>query len=218
MTDHLQATELAARIRGCQQCSCWRRTTQRVAGVGSSAARVVALARNPGEQEDKRGIPLVGPSGNLCKHMCERLFGVPWPSVARVNVMCCHTANNRAPSPEEVRACAAFREAQLNFFEEKVLVFAMGREAIESMIGAIGKIAEVVGELRRPVAIPNRGRPKRWGVIPLWHPSYLLRDRREAKKFAAEVAPGIRQIVQKVLEQGVPWDQEDQLDLFDDLK
>src|SRR6188472_1468742 len=54
--------EAAATCRG---CSLYRRATQTVFGAGRTAARVVLVGEQPGNEEDLRGKPFVGPAGRL---------------------------------------------------------------------------------------------------------------------------------------------------------
>jgi uracil-DNA glycosylase family 4 len=209
----LQFTDLVQRIRACERCECAAHTTQRVPGIGPKDAKLVVLARNPGENEDKKGEPLVGKSGVYCNRILERL-GFRRDEVGLMNVMCCFTEGNRQPYQEEVRQCAPFREEQLGWFEDKRIVLAMGREAIEATIGAVeGKLEDVIGILHRPTAFKVRG-TIRWGVIPLYHPSYLMRDPKVAKAFG-ERLPAIKDVVDKVLRDGVSWGQVEQGRLFD---
>src|SRR4051812_36922414 len=49
----------------CQGCDLYANATQTVFSVGSAAARVVLIGEQPGDQEDRRGVPFVGPAGKL---------------------------------------------------------------------------------------------------------------------------------------------------------
>jgi len=49
----------------CRGCSLYRRATQTVFGTGRVAARVVLVGEQPGNEEDLRGKPFVGPAGRL---------------------------------------------------------------------------------------------------------------------------------------------------------
>src|SRR5215204_1112825 len=60
-TRDLQA--LAGAAAGCTGCPLYRDTTQTVFGQGSSTARVFLVGEQPGDVEDRRGHPFVGPAG-----------------------------------------------------------------------------------------------------------------------------------------------------------
>jgi len=208
---HLQSSAVAEAIRHCASCACRKLVKAPVSGIGPSNARIVCVARNPGRDEDRAGVPLVGKAGQVFDRMLLRLFGISRDDVGILNTVSCFTANNRQPFPEEILACARHREAQLAFFESKILVLAFGRQAIEAMIGPVaGKLQDVIGDLRRPVPIAGRTNPNLWGVIPLWHPAFLLRDRKFAVEFGERSAPLIRSTIQRCLDAGVPWARESQ--------
>ena len=50
---------------GCRACELWEPATQTVFGEGPETARVVFVGEQPGDQEDRRGEPFVGPAGRL---------------------------------------------------------------------------------------------------------------------------------------------------------
>src|ERR671919_1672876 len=49
----------------CQGCDLYRAATQTVFGSGDPNARVVLLGEQPGDQEDRQGLPFVGPAGRV---------------------------------------------------------------------------------------------------------------------------------------------------------
>jgi DNA polymerase len=57
--------EIAAAIQGCRRCDLWRNATQGVAGAGPRAARLMIVGEQPGDVEDLKGQPFVGPAGQL---------------------------------------------------------------------------------------------------------------------------------------------------------
>jgi DNA polymerase len=62
-TDDLD--QLRASARGCRGCDLYREATQTVFGEGPPHARVVMVGEQPGDIEDRRGEPFVGPAGKL---------------------------------------------------------------------------------------------------------------------------------------------------------
>src|SRR6185369_10973131 len=61
-TGLLQLREGAKR---CQDCPLWANATQTVFGAGDPHARVMLVGEQPGDEEDKKGLPFVGPAGRL---------------------------------------------------------------------------------------------------------------------------------------------------------
>jgi uracil-DNA glycosylase len=58
---------LRRKAKRCRACPLWERATQTVFGAGPSAAEVVFVGEQPGDQEDRQGEPFVGPAGGLLR-------------------------------------------------------------------------------------------------------------------------------------------------------
>src|SRR2546430_17340667 len=58
---------LRAAARECKGCHLWEGATQTVFSRGSASARVVMVGEQPGDVEDQRGEPFVGPAGVLLR-------------------------------------------------------------------------------------------------------------------------------------------------------
>src|SRR4051794_23100496 len=56
---------LRAAAAGCRACELWEPATQTVFGEGPETARIVFVGEQPGDQEDRKGEPFVGPAGRL---------------------------------------------------------------------------------------------------------------------------------------------------------
>lgn len=56
---------LRAAAHACRRCELWRDATQTVFGEGPRDARIVVVGEQPGDTEDLRGRPFVGPAGEL---------------------------------------------------------------------------------------------------------------------------------------------------------
>src|SRR5690349_24919467 len=57
--------ELRAAADRCRGCHLHENATQAVFGAGPSSARVIMVGEQPGDVEDRRGEPFVGPAGTL---------------------------------------------------------------------------------------------------------------------------------------------------------
>src|SRR5258708_38016986 len=57
--------QLREEARACQACPLWANATQTVFGAGDPHARVMLVGEQPGDEEDKKGLPFVGPAGKL---------------------------------------------------------------------------------------------------------------------------------------------------------
>jgi len=59
--------DLRTAARSCQGCHLFRNATQTVLGRGDASARLVLVGEQPGDVEDQRGLPFVGPAGLLLR-------------------------------------------------------------------------------------------------------------------------------------------------------
>lgn len=169
--------ETVAQCRACGLCESRKQT---VFGVGSRQAHWMIVGEAPGEQEDLRGEPFVGPAGRLLDAML-RSIGLtraeraaedaavplqPAQQAVIVNTLKCRPPRNRNPQPEELERCEPYLRRQIELVQPR-MILAMGRFAVQSLL----RTDEPIGRLR--------GRIHRYGRIPVvvtYHPAYLLRN------------------------------------------
>src|SRR5687767_14542543 len=58
---------------GCRRCPLWRHATQVVFGEGPARAQVMLVGEQPGDVEDLKGAPFVGPAGLLLREVLEEV-------------------------------------------------------------------------------------------------------------------------------------------------
>src|SRR5581483_11385703 len=109
-------------------CDLWRDATQTVFGKGRSDAPMVLVGEQPGNQEDRRGDPFVGPAGRLLDRGLE-LAGIEPEGVYTTNVVKHFKWEPRGkrrihktPSRWEVAACRPWLHAELDALTPKVVV------------------------------------------------------------------------------------------------
>ena len=162
---------LRAAVAGCRACGLCEGRQQTVFGIGHPRAHCMVVGEAPGEQEDLAGEPFVGPSGQLLDRMLAALGlsrgdADPARQVFIANTLKCRPPRNRNPSTEELATCQPFLERQVALVQPRVIL-AMGRFAVQSLLGS----DEAIGKLR--------GRLHQWRGVPLvvtYHPAYLLRQ------------------------------------------
>ena len=71
---------------GCRRCGVWRDATQVVFGEGPATARILMVGEQPGDVEDRRGRPFVGPAGALLRELLEEV-GLPEEDVYLTNAV-----------------------------------------------------------------------------------------------------------------------------------
>lgn len=151
-----------ARCEGCELCHTRHKL---VFGVGDKNARLMFIGEGPGEQEDLRGEPFVGPAGQLLDRMLEIIY-LRREEVYITNIVKCRPPRNRDPLPAEQNACIGWLRRQIALVDPEIIVF-LGRIAACYFLGKDFKITRQHGQF-----YDWDGRR----VMALYHPSALLRD------------------------------------------
>lgn len=170
-----RAAALAARreaARGCRDCPIGLVGTQTVWGEGPVGAPLMFVGEQPGDHEDIRGRPFVGPAGQLFDRA---LADLGWQrSIAYVTNAVKHFKYeprgkrriHKTPAQQEADACLHWLEAEIDAVAPHALV-ALGATAARQLLG---RPVAVTRERGQWLARPD-GRP----VLVTLHPSALLR-------------------------------------------
>ena len=157
--------QLAVEASSCTRCRLAEGRNQVVFGVGDPAADLLFVGEGPGAEEDKRGEPFVGRSGQLLDKLVHEEMGLTRDGFYIANVVKCRPSGNRDPKPDEIAACNPYLEAQVDLIAPKVVV-TVGNFAARTLLGT----SEGINKLR------GRSYPFRTGVlIPTFHPAAALR-------------------------------------------
>ena len=162
--------ELRSILAGFDGCALAKTATNLVFGDGSAPARVVLIGEAPGSEEDRRGLPFVGPSGQLLDRMLASI-GLLRENVFISNTVFWRPPGNRSPSSGEVAVCMPFLERIIELIDPLILV-ALGGPAANALLGR----GESIGKLRGrwfTYQTPRLARPIT--TTALFHPAYLLR-------------------------------------------
>ena len=171
-------------------CALSKTATNLVFHDGSPKARIVMIGEAPGAEEDRRGLPFVGPSGRLLDRMLVSV-GLDRTQVLISNTVFWRPPGNRHPTTSEIAACLPFVERLIELVDPEILV-ALGGAAAKSLLTR----AEGVGKLRGswfPYATPGMPRPVQ--ATATFHPAYLLRTpahKREAWLDLLEIRKKLR--------------------------
>jgi uracil-DNA glycosylase len=183
--------ELAAAAAACRGCDLYEDADQTVFGQGPAGARVMMVGEQPGDQEDRRGAPFVGPAGAVLDRAL-RAAGIAREQVYVTNAVK-HFKFTRAaggnrrlhktPGRTEVVACRPWLLAELDAVGPEVLVL-LGATAAKSLLGNDfrltqhrAEVLELPPDLRAPDAAPPR-------VVATVHPSSILRGPPEDRETA----------------------------------
>jgi len=172
--------QLRSAVPQCRGCELWEPATQPVLSAGRTDAPLVLVGEQPGDQEDRRGVPFVGPAGHLLQRAVEEAgidrgsvyvtnavkhFRFTERSTARGGVRRLH----QTPDTAHVLACRPWLVAELRAVAPTVVV-ALGATAVRSLLGPDVKVMRDRG---RPIEREtSRGTTT---FVVTAHPSAVLR-------------------------------------------
>lgn len=162
-----RAEELEAfrrRICTCTRCPLGQTRQRFVFGDGDPGAGILFVGEGPGEEEDRQGLPFVGPAGQLLTKIIEAMK-LGREQVYICNAVKCRPPGNRTPSPEELAACAPYLEEQIGIIKPRIIC-ALGRTAAQALLGVHAPLNALRGQLHQYRGIP---------VVVTYHPAALLR-------------------------------------------
>lgn len=155
--------------RECMTCSNCRLCETRhhvVFGVGNTNGTVMFVGEGPGEQEDLKGEPFVGPAGLLLDDMLSIIDLDRNKNCYIANIVKCRPPKNRDPLETEQDACINYLERQIQLLQPKIIV-CLGRIAAMRLIRSDYRITREHGQWVQKNGI--------W-MTAIYHPSALLRD------------------------------------------
>lgn len=159
----------------CQACELHRQATQTVFGEGPFDASLMLVGEQPGDQEDRRGRPFVGPAGQLLRRLLVQA------GVAPERVYFSNTVKHFRwePSPrggkrrlhqrataQQIATCSGWVKAEIRLLRPSVLV-CLGATAARALLGEDFRLGRERG---RWISSPLAER-----VMATVHPSFLLR-------------------------------------------
>jgi uracil-DNA glycosylase family protein len=163
---------LTAAEAECTRCPLYRDATQVVPGHGPARARIMLVGEEPGDQEDRQGLPFVGPAGRLLDEALAEA-GLDRAKLFITNAvkhfkfeMRGKRRLHKRPATGEIVQCRWWLDLERAIVKPKIVV-AMGTSAVRGVYGKMLTIAQARGRL---IALPDGAQ-----MIVTVHPSYLLR-------------------------------------------
>ena len=158
----LSLESISSQVVGCTQCELHRARTHAVPGAGAASAEVLFIGEAPGMNEDKQGLPFIGNAG---KFLDEMLGSINWSrdNVFITNIVKCRPPGNRDPLPDEISACSAYLDGQIDAIDP-VMIVTLGRYSMARWFEN-ERISRIHGK--------HRQFGKRV-VVPMYHPAAAL--------------------------------------------
>jgi DNA polymerase len=160
---------LRAALAGFDGCALHKTATNLVFADGNPAAPVMLIGEAPGRDEDLRGLPFVGRSGQLLDRMLAAI-GLDRSTVYITNLLPWRPPGNRKPTTAEMTICLPFLERHIALQDPKVLVF-LGGTAAGALLGVTDGIMRLRGRWLN-YDLDGRTVP----ALPMFHPAFLLRQ------------------------------------------
>jgi len=175
-----------ARIKGsaevlqmCRACELWKHATQAVEGEGPAGAPLMLVGEQPGDEEDLRGRPFMGPAGKLLDEVL-RSAGLRREDIFITNAVKHFKWEPRGkrrlhkrPTTGEIRACNGWLRSEIDGVKPRVIV-ALGASALTALCGGSQSI-----ESARTTVMTHRSGAR---VMATYHPSAILRADAERSK------------------------------------
>lgn len=161
--------ELRQALSRFEGCSLRLTASNLVFADGNPQARVMLVGEAPGREEDLRGLPFVGRSGQLLDRMLAAI-GLTRDTVYIANVVPWRPPGNRTPTPQETAACRPFIRRQIELADPDFLV-CLGGAATQELFGTSEGILRLRGRWRDY----DTGKRTIRAMATL-HPAYLLRQ------------------------------------------
>lgn len=156
----------------CRRCDIWRHATQAVMGEGSASAAIMLVGEQPGDEEDLRGRPFVGPAGRVLDAALETA-GLRRSELYITNAVKHFKWQPRGkrrlhkrPDASELAACNHWLNAELSQVKPRIIV-TLGASALHAVAGLTDSI-ESARQMRTPHASGAQ-------IVCTYHPSAILR-------------------------------------------
>ena len=164
--------ELEAAIKAFEGCPLRVTATNTVFADGNPNGAVMVIGEAPGSEEDRQGLPFVGPAGQLLDRMLAAIGLSRAEDAYITNILPWRPPGNRTPNPGEIAMCLPFMERHIALVQPKLIVLA-GGTAAKALLGTAQGIMRLRGQWRE-VSVP--GWPAPIPAMPVFHPAFLLRQ------------------------------------------
>jgi DNA polymerase len=207
LPETLRISALRRAARTCQGCDLYEAATQVVFGAGLVKSRMMLVGEQPGDVEDRRGEPFVGPAGQVLDRALDAA-GIERSDVYLTNAVkhfrwkATESTSRRlhaTPTARHIAACRPWLTAELRAIRPNALV-ALGSVASESLFGPGFRLTQHRGELLPwpPRAGPYVDSPESIDIVlATIHPSAVLRaDDRSRREMLDGLVRDLRQVAE----------------------
>ena len=164
---YFELQKLKEKCLHCQKCALCKTRTNLVFSDGVPNSKIVLIGEAPGYWEDVKGLPFVGKAGQLLDKILASVGFSRKENIYICNTLKCRPPENRDPLDEEKLACREYLDAQLSILKPQIILLC-GKVALNSFINTSLGITKMRGKWFDG--------PYGSKMMPIFHPSYLLRN------------------------------------------
>lgn len=169
--------KLKKECENCTACELHKTRNNVVFADGNpETSKIILIGEAPGENEDLQGLPFVGRAGKLLNEFLEKAGVSREKDLYIINTVKCRPPKNRVPSKEEKSLCRDFLIRQIEIIDPKIILLC-GATALASFSSSKIPISKIRGEV-----FEVESREKKYSAMPIFHPSYLLRNHSTEKE------------------------------------
>ncbi len=167
LTIPAQLEILKQKCLSCQKCGLCKTRHNIVFSGGVPNSKLMLIGEAPGYYEDMQGEPFVGKAGQLLDKIFASVGLSRQKDVYICNTLKCRPPDNRDPLPEEKAACKEYLDAQIEILKPRIILLC-GRVAVASLMDTTLGITKLRGKWFEGPYFSK--------MMPIFHPSYLLRN------------------------------------------
>src|ERR1019366_7601039 len=176
LPSRLMLPSMRTAVQECRGCDLYLHASQAVFGEGPASAEIVFISEQPGDKEDRKGKPFVGPAGRMFDRALDEA-GIDRATVYVTNAVKHFKFEERGkrrlhqkPRISEIRACQPWLEAEMVAIQPKIIV-CLGASAAQSVFGNEYRLTKERG-LFVPQPMGHAWAPYATSTV---HPSAILR-------------------------------------------
>ncbi|MDX9813050.1 MAG: uracil-DNA glycosylase [Sulfurimonas sp.] len=163
--------ELHSSVLTCHLCDLSKSRKTPMGGYGNPNASLMIVDYEVSIVEDSTGSFYSGKSGEMLKNMVEKVLGFRVEDIYITHAIKCKSLEQKEPTSTQWDSCKNYLFAQIELIKPKVIV-ALGKSSYAKLMGEDSDFEQVRGSFIEY---------KNYKLIPLFHPSYLLRNPKDKK-------------------------------------
>ena len=155
------------KCNNCTKCQLSKSRNNIVFSDGIPNSKLMLIGEAPGYWEDQKGLPFVGKAGQLLDKIFASVGLSRQENVYICNTIKCRPPENRNPLPEEKSLCKEYLDKQIEILKPQIILVC-GNVALNTMLPQETGITRARGKWFKG--------PYNSKMMPIFHPSYLLRN------------------------------------------